>query len=367
MKVLDDYNEKLNRLDIATNKWEAYLNENKETLGRWIMNTVLIIIILFAFGCFDFMTLKFDLSRITTSVFWTKISSKMVAGVCAFNVGININWSQTIKNCIELKDAIALNTELNKKKDNTTFEYYVDTIWNKQEKIKAYVYSINRRLYWLNRFAKDTDKLLWLRGTEEEKAKNRYCRKRATLEALKTKEYIENNIDGLKVHYKRVNATAFDMDVETQTVRYEQTQTQGNITLGKVSESKNVAITMFLIAAFTTAIILDLNQQQFEDQMRAFFYYLLNALVDAGIVIWKLIQGTRASKRIINKQLIKPYNGRNKVLIAYYNWKKENNIPESASYELLQQVKNPVMANNDDNTEYIEMSQEEFDKLNKNK
>jgi hypothetical protein len=367
MGVMETYN---NGLDTIT-RYTSLLSTNKEKIRRGIVNSLLIVLVLGVFGCLDFMTWTFDFSRIITSEYWTKITTKLVAAICSFNLGINFNWSYAIERAIELKNNIDLYNILIKQKDDANFDYYVNHIFNKHTKRRAYINKINRKIYFLNRISKDSDQALYskkipssaenyeqlVKELEEQKKTNKYCIRRAELEYLKSDEYIKENIDSLGVSYTRVDPSVFDLDINAKS-KENVIKVKGNVGIGRARASSSVALSMVVISMLTTALVLSLNQEQFVDQMQAFWYYLLSCIIDAGLVAWNLFRGTRASASIIDDELTKPYAGRNKVLKGYIEWKETEGKQPSASFLKIEQLKKE-----EEGIIEVEMTEEELNKL----
>lgn len=305
----------------------------KEQIGKQVINGFLLFIILLVFGCLDFATLTFHLEYIFTASYWGTVFSKTVAGVCAFNIGINLMWEAEILKDKILSSAIKLYERLNSfRKDD--FEYYVVKVYNPKEKSKAYISQINRSIYLLNKFSRAKDRLLYssdLPERQEEKKTNKYCIRRQQLEDLKNPEFIEKNLDSLKVKYLEVDPTIFDLEIDGA-MPVHGTKTKGNVSIGKVKASANVVLGMVGFSMFLTAIGLELNAEQFEDQMVAFWHYLLKCATDLGIILWQTLRGMLKTRKIISSELTQPYVGRNKVLKSYYKWQLENNVITSDEY-----------------------------------
>lgn len=316
----------------------------KEQIGKQVINGFLLFIILLVFGCLDFATLTFHLEYIFTASYWGTVFSKTVAGVCAFNIGINLMWEAEILKDKILEKAIELYQRLNSfRKDD--FDYFVTHIYNPKEKTKAYISQINRHIYLLNKVSRAKDRLLYskeipekaenreqlIKELEEQKKINKYCIRRKELEDLKDPEFIEKNLDSLKVKYYEVDPTIFDLEIDGA-MPVHGTKTKGNVAVGKVRASANVVLGMVGFSMFLTAIGLELNAEQFEDQMVAFWHYLLKCATDIGIILWQTLRGMLKTRKIISSELTQPYVGRNKVLKAYYKWQLENNIITSDEY-----------------------------------
>ena len=69
----------------------------KEFIAKQFINTILLFIILLVFGCLDFATLTFHFDFLLDINYWITSLSKTIAGVCAFNIGINLMWETEIK------------------------------------------------------------------------------------------------------------------------------------------------------------------------------------------------------------------------------------------------------------------------------
>lgn len=370
MNVLDTYNDKvLGNVD----RFTSLLSTNGEKIRRTIINAVLVIMILIVFGCFDFLTWSFEFSKITTVEYWTTISSKLVATICSFNIGINFNWDSTISRAVELKKAIELYDILIKQKDDGNWDYYVNHIFNKGTKKKAYIQMINKKIYRLNKISKDSDKILYssvipngidnyeefVKELEDKKAQNKYCVRRKELEYLKSDEYIQNNLSSITVKYSRVDPSVFNLGIDAKP-KVDSFNVKGNVGIGKVKASGTVALSMVIVSMFTTALVISINQQDFVDQMQAFWYYLLTCIVDAGLIIWNLFRGTRGASAIVSEQLTEPYVNRNKVLTGYIQWKKENNIKPTESFTEINKLI-------DEENNVVEMTKEEYEKSLLNK
>lgn len=308
----------------------------KEFVVKQFINSVLLFIILLVFGCLDFATLTFHFEFLGNINYWVTTLSKTIAGVCAFNIGINLMWETELKKDKILAEAITVYNHLIKGKGDD-FEYFVTHIFNPIEKKKAYISQINRKIYRLNRFSRASDKLLYssdLKERQAEKLTNKYCIKRAELEELKSEEYIEKNLDSLNVRYQVVDATVFELEIDGSTISTG-VKTRGNVTMGKVRASSNVILGMVLISMFITAITLELNKEEFANQMTRFWHYVLKCATDVGIVLWQTYRGMLNSRNIISKELTQPYTGRNKVLKNYYKWQFETEKISQDQYNAL--------------------------------
>lgn len=308
----------------------------KEYIGKQLINALLLFVILLVFGCLDFATLTFHIEYITTASYWATVATKAVAGICSFNIGINLIWDTEIKKDAILADAIKKYNDLILKKQ-IDFEYYVRRVFNPSEKKKAYISQINRKIYLLNKFSRAYDRLLYssdLPERQQEKLTNKYCIRRQQLEDLKKDEFIDKNIDSLKVKYYEVDATVFDLEIDgSPAVRG--VKTRGNTTSGRVKATSSMVLGMVVFSMFITAFGLTVSKEVFESQMVAFWHYCLKCAEDVGIILWQTARGMLKTRKIISSELTEPYVGRIKVLTSYLEWRLTTNRPDTESYKEL--------------------------------
>ena len=342
----------INKVDDVISSAISVASTKKETILKQAVNIVLLFIILLVFGCLDFATLEFHYEYILTASYWGTVGTKVIAGVCAFNIGINMLMDAELKKDTILADQISKYERLIKYKQ-IDFEYYVVKVFNRKAKIETYISLINKRINRLNHFSRNKDRLLYSSDLPENqplKLKNHYCIKRKELEELKDLDYIEKNIDSIYVKYLEVDPSVFELEIDGS-ASVKGVRTKGSLNVGRIKASSNVILGMVLISMFFTAFGLSADQQQFENQMVAFWHYCLKAIEDIGVVLWQFTRGMFQVRKIISQQLTTPYAGRNRVLEEYINWRLENNVPDSLVHTEL---------NKD---EYVELTEEQLQEL----
>lgn len=353
---MDIINRSVDKINDGLEQISGLVSSKSEFILKQAVNSVLLFIILIVFGCLDFATLTFHGEYLLTASYWGTIGTKLIAAICAFNIGINMMMDNEIKKSIELKNAIETYNKLIALKD-IDFEYFVNHVFNPKLKIAVYKSSINKRIYRLNKISTPADRLLYssvLPENQEKKKHNLYCIRRAQLEELKSDEFIEKNLDSLKVRYKEVDASVFELEINgAQTVKG--IKVTGSLATGRAKESSTIVMSMILISMLTTSFGLTADQEQFESQMVAFWHYCMKAIEDVGVVLWQFINGTLRTRKIVSSQLTQPYINRIKVLKEYVEWHNNNKVPESAVRKELTK------------DEYIEVTQEELDELQKKK
>lgn len=331
------------------------ISSKREFLVKQVANSILLFIILLVFGCLDFATLKFHGEYLLTASYWGTIGTKLIAAICAFNVGINMMLENEIKKSEELQRNKTEYDNLIALKD-TDFEYFVVHVFNVKLKIDAYKNKKNRQIYLLNKFSRRRDRLLYssdLEENQEKKLKNRYCIKRKELEELKSDEYIQKNIDNLVVNYHEIDPAIFELEINAGQ-KVSNMKVTGSLTVGRIKESSSIVFAMLAVSMLTTSFGLTASKEEFENNMIAFWHYVLKAAEDIGIVLWQFINGTLRARSIVSGQLTKPYGNRNKVLKEYINWRKSTGATNSYAYE---------ETHKDDQAIEVEMTKKEIEAL----
>lgn len=345
-KLKDTFNKGVDAGYDALARITSVAGSNSEKIGKTVVNGILLVIIFAVFGCFDFLTMSFHFEYLANVAFWTKVITKAIAGICAYNIGVNLSWDRELEKDLLLIENAKKYERLNKLRDNKSFNKYIVEVFNREEKKKAYVAYINRKLYWLDKFAFNKSKLLYSltsdipekqQEIELERSKNRYCVKRKELESLKTDEYIERNLDSISVKYAYVDPIVFDMDIDGKSV-YKGVKVKGSTTKARAKKTSSVMLSMICVSAFLTSIGLDANQEQFENQMVAFWHYVLTCAEDVGVILWKVLSGIFASRKMINSEITRPLVDRNMILVNYLDWCVENNIETSKAKQIYDKI-----------------------------
>lgn len=327
------------------------VSSKKEYIIKQSINIVLLLIILLAFGCFDWMHLKFRWEYLGDPNFWINVFVKAAADIAAYNIGINIILDDLIKRNKTLCKLKGTYDELNKYK-NEDFEEYI-ALYNRECKIACYKHQINYKIYRLNKHAKNGDKLLYSRkgASEEAKMQNKYCVKRKELELLRTDEYIQENIDSLDVKYVQVDPAIFELEING-TQKVVQNKVTGSITKGRVVMSATTLMGVIAIPVVINSITLAPNGEELEEGVVAAVNYAIKIASDIGVVIWQFLRGIFATPKIVSQQLTNPLEERVKILKKYYSWREKDGKSVPQCYKDL--TKEPAPE------EIIEISEDEL-------
>ena len=325
----------------------SYVNSNKNKISKIVINGALLFIIFAIFGCFDFANFSINPARLGTWSYWTDVFTKTLGGSLAFNIGVNLMFDREVEKDTELMKQAEKYKKLNSKKVQGPFNYYVIEIFNREEKKKAYIAYINRKIYWLDKFAKNKSKLLYSASIKEgvedydnkvaeleaKKKANKYCIKRKELEYLKSDEYINKNIDSITIRYNRVDPIIFELEIDGSS-RYHGVKVKGNVSVGRARLTSSVILGMILFSMLFTSIGLAPDQQEFENQMVAFWHYVLVCCEDVGIILFQTFRGMVSARKLVSQEMTEPLVGRNYILDKYYAWVVDNDIAPSRGEQI---------------------------------
>lgn len=313
----------MNNIVDTTHELISYASSNRNRISKIFINSLLIFVVCAIFGCFDFVNFSIDISLLRTWRYWTTIISKTIGYSIIFNVGINLMFDKEVQSDTKLEEQRIKYNNLNGKKVEQTFNRYVDTIFNREQKKKAYKSYINRKIYWLNKFSSNKSKLLYSSDREEEKLKDGYCIRRKELEELKTEEYIENNIDSIIIKYQKVDPILFELEIDGKGT-YKGIKVRGNVNEGRAKFTGSVIAGVVAFSMVFASIVLAPDQKEFSNQMVRFWHYVLSCCGDAGMLLWQLFRGMIKARPLVSQELTEPLVGRNYVLESYYKWCGDN-------------------------------------------
>jgi hypothetical protein len=261
------------------------------------------------------MTLEFHFERLFEVEFYGLLVTKFIILICAKNIGMNLAEPIVRVKNKSLNENIYIYSKLNELRKND-FSEYVNNVYNPTIKREAWVNKITKKIYWLNKRSKTKDKMLYDSTEEEKKVNNKYCKKRNQLEYLRSDEYIDKNIAFLDVKFQYADPSVFDLSIDAKPKARNH-----SIVAKKESAKINAVLTgtiwMAITLSFWQVFTMNTDQEQFENQMVAFWNAVLDFMVNVGFVCSQLFAGVRAIYRIVDNNENRAYRNRNEILKAY--------------------------------------------------
>lgn len=180
-------------------------NDRRFGISNWhLVSTVLqIIVLLLVAGIGNWFTKDFSLEYIFSPEWWgdtlTQVGYNYAMLILIFQYRIKVvrkNNSYYVTKLQTVRSAV----------DKLHPEGFSDWLlnFNLNGKRKRFVTNISKKLEKLESKGKDKDTLIWKDGTEEQKKRNKYCKKKTKFLYLLSDEYINANLILVKTDYKPI-------------------------------------------------------------------------------------------------------------------------------------------------------------------
>jgi len=183
-----------------------------------------VLLYLFSFavvGLFNFVSAEFRLDILTSPEFWNKTISQNLANLIVFSTTISLFNN---KNREEDKAYLELNATVTKAVRQDIQSDFGQWVFdkNKIEKKRAYKEKINGLIAKEEIKAKAQDLNVWYNGTDKDKKRNKYCRRRNRLLRLITEERLDKYIISMKVDYDEINRSFIESGEKKETKKQNQ-------------------------------------------------------------------------------------------------------------------------------------------------
>jgi len=309
----------------------SWLVDHKKRLLVNISSILMLIGICGVLGAFDFMSMSFVLERLLNIRYWSHIIARVVCLICALNLGINVfQVNAEEKNLLLQRDAIRYDKLIAYKEQNS-FEYYITLQFSIQEKKKAWISKINKKIYTLGKFFRDTEKMLWSVPQEKldssaklakKKAKSLYCKKRAIYEEMKTDEWLDKNIDALRVHsFRAIDPSIFDLSINGKE-KYSGFKLTSHSAIARGQKTITSILWMLMFSMLITIIGLDINEALIAQGVIGWISATVNAVMDVLFVLWQFYRGAKYTAKLVEEEQHRPYIDRIRILISYFTSNK---------------------------------------------
>ena len=269
-----------------------------------VLLSVLVII-----GLADFFAAGFDVNVFRDPNYWFAILACALANYIMLvytaidKIDTTTAKDETVKNKKhELNESVSQNVD-------TDFDDYL-AVENRERKIKAWKQKISNKIARLDELARDKHKEVYWYGTEEQKAKDWYCRKRNHLLVKLTDKYINDNIYFLRVKYVKLK-------------RYEVTHgcKQRRDTY-KITTRKNLKVAKDNFPKVMQSISFVLMISSFVFDYKGFTIMLvLQFVVKLGALCLSIYNGIAYGSNYIEDTLMPDFQYRLDIIIKYINWK----------------------------------------------
>lgn len=283
-----------------------------QSFPLWILN----IFALGLLGAFSFAAVGFEPSQLIELSFWTPILIKMLAIDIIYLSTYTSTISLSKMKSTELKELEGGIAASLKNKDTRNITKFL-TLKNIEIKTEAWKNKIQRKIAILDRWSRVKDISIWEKGTELQKQKNFYCRKRQKLLRQQSAEFISQNIASIKVKCIQYTYSMVLSGIISKSSKkaLEKTPQQD---LAKAIASKNITRLIFVI--LTSALAFNF----IKIGMQAIIDFFSNMFV--VISMWS--SAKNAANIFVNETMVAQTYERIELLSEYMQWNNGGNKEE---------------------------------------
>ena len=173
-------------------------------IGRVAPYVLLYLLSFAVVGLFNFVSASIRTDILTSSEFWNKTISQSLANLIVFSTTIglfNRKNQEEDKAFLELDDMV---TKAVRQDIQSDFGQWVFDK-NKIEKKRAYIEKIKGIISKEEIKAKAVDLNIWYNGTDKDKKRNKYCKRRNRLLSYIDEKRLDKYIVSMKVDYDEIN------------------------------------------------------------------------------------------------------------------------------------------------------------------
>jgi hypothetical protein len=278
-------------------------------IGRALPYAILYIAAVAIVGLFNILTIEYQDRILESAEFWNRVVSQNLANLLVLIATVSmyiVKFTETDKGYTQLKGTVdgAVRSDLDSEFGTWLFNK------NKEEKIVAYRAKVQNKISKEELKAKPKDLETWYFGSEEDKKKNRYCRRRINLEESIKVERLNRMILALRVDYDEIDRSF----VETGEVIKSQKKLTRQDTLGRKVKD-NYAQFLFAVggAAFFNAFIYTADLLD-----TAFWFKLATSLF---LIISMFLNGREYARNYVKQVMVVDLNTRYNIIKDYLTQK----------------------------------------------
>lgn len=283
-------------------------------IGRALPYAILYVAAVAIVGLFNILTIQYQDEILASAEFWNRVVSQNLANLLVLIATVSMyitKFAESDQEYNGLKDTVdvAVRSDLDSEFGTWVFNR------NKAEKINAYKVRIQNKINKEELKAQPKDIEVWYFGSDGDKKKNRYCRRRINLEASLNNERLDKMILALKVDYDEIDRSF----VETGEVIKGEKKLTRQDTLGRKIKD-NYAQFLFAVggAAFFNAFIYSADLLD-----AAFWFKLATSLF---LIISMFLNGREYARNYVKKVMVVDLNTRYNIIKDYLTHKvKESN------------------------------------------
>ena len=278
-------------------------------IGRALPYAILYIAAVAIVGLFNILTIEYQDEILKSAEFWNRVISQNLANLLVLISTVSMyisKFAESDKEYTGLKETV--DTSVRSDLDSGFGTWVFNR--NKAEKINAYKVKIQNKINKEELKAQPKDIEVWYFGSEDDKKKNRYCRRRLNLEASLNNERLDKMILALRVDYDEIDRSF----VETGEVIKGEKKLTRQDTLGRKIKD-NYAQFLFAVggAAFFNAFVYSADLLD-----AAFWFKLATSLF---LIVSMFLNGREYARNYVKQVMVVDLNTRYNIIKDYLTHK----------------------------------------------
>lgn len=167
----------------------------------WFVAQLILLLFVAALG--NWFIKSLDPAYILSPEWWGDTLTQVIYNYAMLYLFFKRRINKLFESHVEFKDHSKMLQKEIASLDPNWFNPWLD-LFNVNQKTKHFIDFISKKLEKLENKVKPKDIYTWEHGTELEKSKNKYCKKRHNLESKIVEEYLKNNIRLVDVGYREI-------------------------------------------------------------------------------------------------------------------------------------------------------------------
>lgn len=321
-------------------------NKNRKIALYTFLELVALLALTMMASMWDWVNMGFSLSKISTKEYWNNVIIQAVMYSCALILGNLLKLEK-----LELKNKAYDDLLLLYRKDKLPikdehFTKYVMDVLNPSIKKEFLKKKYETKLARLEKYSLDSFQLCYNMACEHEGGfdeyvkvymhnpfKKIYCRRRKTLEKLRSDEYIEKHYQSMWVRYPKVNPYSFTYYLSIKMNDRTKYQTEN-----KTAKDMSIRLSRKLVYSVLSATILGLffvypDANELLEQANGWIAVVIAYIIRVGMIVANFVMGIYNAKTIFNDNFLRPISNRIRMLDEYQIFKTQNKWTSKADIE----------------------------------
>ena len=316
---------------------EEQQKNRKIALYTFLEFTALLILTMVG-SMWDWVDMRFSLSRISTVSYWNDVAIQTIMYSCALVLGDLLKLEKLELKSPDYYDLLnSYREEYLKPYKDDLFVDYVFKILNPSIKKKFLRKKYENKLARLEKFSRDSYQLEYDKVEEhlltggdikDYYFKNRFTKhyyfRRKELELLKSDEYIEKHWQSMYVNYPKVNPYTFTYYLNIKINDRTMYQTEN-----KTARDMSISVSRKVVYALLTATILGMllinpDTNELLKQANGWIALLIKYIIRVGMICANFALGVYNAKQLFANNFLRPITNRIRMLDEYHIYKLEN-------------------------------------------